>query len=201
MQVDPFFGICVHVSNLCACAFGVKCRLMYILLCVGTQIALLSSIVLIDSTSEKVPMVATIEAHTLSLLFVSLLATFKDVGPFNKLGCSLVDVIVDYCYVWKRMGTWMLCLNKKRAVVFWLCCWFSTISAMGLGILVVLLLVVVMRSNYYLKRAMNVKACHSFLYVVFGGGGDGDSCKRSTLGILTNTQTKHQNSSHSAITK
>ena len=54
--------------------------------------------------------------------------------------------------------------------MFWLCCWFSMISAMGLGLLVVMLLVVVMRSNYYLKRAMIVKACQSFLsYVVIGG--------------------------------
>ena len=79
----------------------------------------------------------------------------------------------------------IFCLNKK---VF---CWFSTISAMGLGILVVMLLVVVMRTSHYLKRAM----------IVFGGGGDGDSCKRTTLSILTNTQTKHQNSSHSVISK
>ena len=61
-----FVWNCVYVSNLRACAFGVKCRLMFILLCVGTQIALLSSIALIDSTTEKAPMV---EAHTLTMLF------------------------------------------------------------------------------------------------------------------------------------
>ena len=109
-----FVWNCVYVSNLRACAFGVKCRLMFILLCVGTQIALLSSIALIDSTTENAPMVATMEAHTLTMLFVSLLALFKDMGPFNKLGCSLVCVTVDYCCVWKRIGTWILFLRKER---------------------------------------------------------------------------------------
>ena len=75
---------------------------MFIFLCVGTQIALLLSIVIIDSTSERAPMVATMEAHTLSILSVSLLSALKDMGPFNKLACSLVGVIVDYCSVWKR---------------------------------------------------------------------------------------------------
>ena len=63
-----------------ACAFGVKCHLMFILLCVGTQIALLS---LIDCT--KLP------------LYTHFVSLFKDMGPFNKLGCSLVCVTVDYC--------------------------------------------------------------------------------------------------------
>ena len=133
--------------------------------------------------------------------------------PFNKLG---------WCYCW-------LLLYVEENIVFRLCCWFSTIIAVGLGVMLLVLVTdivqllsfnklgwcycwlllcveenwyldivsmglgnasCVIRSNYYFKRALSVKAYQSFLYymyVVFGGWGDGVS-------ILTNSQMKHQNS-------
>ena len=50
-----------------------------------------------------------------------------------------------------RIGSCMG-ITKSHDIVFW---WFSMISATGLGLL---LLVVVIRCNCYLKKAMNMKA-------------------------------------------
>ena len=118
-------------------------------------VASVAGIGLIDNNLQWLPLWKHIHLLYILCLF------FCDVNamvPFIELGSN---AIVDYCYVWKRISTWIFC--SKKTLVLWLCCWFGMISAMGLGLSLAMLLVVVIRSTCYLKRAMNYQSffiCH-----------------------------------------
>lgn len=183
-----FLCICVHVGNVCACTFNVKCRFMFLMFYLAFQVTLLSAIVgmgLINNNAS--PVVSVMEAHMLAILIESCSATFKPIVSFIELACIIVDSVVDYYVAWKHIGIWIITLNKKRALSFWVCFSFGVLASAGLVLPVVVLLIA---GNTYLKRKINFKVHQRVLYVVFGGGGDGNTSKAREPCVLTNTTKK-----------
>ena len=89
------------------------------------------------SASElKSPLMVVMEVHIFTLLFVivSKILTFRVVLSFASLGAIVADVIVYYCITFQDIVTCVFHLKKKAAISLWLCCSFSTVSVIGLGL-------------------------------------------------------------------